>query len=146
MFLTAIIIIPLLFISDVIITTLIMILVGVGVGAIWIAVYPIYGDVIDEIVVETEKREEAVYFGIRIFFARIAFIVQAIVFALIHISTGFDPALQTQTDLALLGLRVQMVFIPMLFLFLGGIIFWKWYDLRPDKVESIKSRLKDLGI
>ena len=146
MFLTGIIIIPLLFISDVIFTALIMILVGVGVGAIWIAVYPIYGDVIDEIVVETEKREEAVYFGIRIFFARIAFIIQAIVFALIHISTGFDPTLKTQTDLALLGLRLQMVFIPMLFLFIGGIIFWKWYDLKPEKVEAIKSRLKDLGI
>jgi Na+/melibiose symporter-like transporter len=146
MFLTGIILIPLLFITDVLITTLIMIFVGIGVGAIWICVYPIYGDVIDEIVVETEKREEAVYFGIRIFFARIAFIIQAVVFALIHLSTGFDPALQTQTDLALLGLRLQMAFIPMVFLFIGGIIFWKWYDLKPDKVEVIKSRLKELGI
>lgn len=146
MFFTGIILIPLLFITDVVITILIMIFVGIGVGAIWICVYPIYGDVIDEIVVETEKREEAVYFGIRIFFARIAFIVQAVVFTLIHISTGFDPALQTQTDLALLGLRLQMALIPMLFLFLGGIIFWKWYDLKPDKVESIKARLKELGI
>ncbi len=146
MFLTGVIMIPLLFISDVMIATLVMILIGVGVGAIWICVYPIYGDVIDEIVLETEKREEAVYFGIRIFFARIAFIVQALIFALIHISTGFDPALETQTDLALLGLRLQMAFIPMLFLFLGGIIFWKWYDLKIDKVASIKARLKDLGI
>ena len=95
---------------------------------------------------ETDKREEAVYFGIRIFFARIAFIIQALVFALIHISTGFDPALETQTNLALLGLRVQMALIPMLFLFVGGLIFWKWYDLKSDKVESIKARLKDLGI
>jgi GPH family glycoside/pentoside/hexuronide:cation symporter len=146
MFLTGVILIPLLFITDVMITTLIFIFLGIGVGAIWICVYPIYGDVIDEIVVETEKREEAVYFGIRIFFARIAYIVGAVVFALLHISTGFDPALETQTDLALLGLRLQMALIPMLFLFLGGFIFWKWYDLKPDKVESIKSRLKELGI
>ena len=41
MFLTGVIMIPLLFISDVMITTLVMILVGVGVGAIWICVYPI---------------------------------------------------------------------------------------------------------
>jgi Na+/melibiose symporter-like transporter len=146
MFLTGIILIPLIFISDLFTATLIMILVGVGVGAIWICVYPLYGDVIDEIVLETEKREEAVYFGIRIFFARIAFIMQALIFALIHISTGFDPALKTQTNLALLGLRLQMAFIPMLFLFIGGLIFWKWYDLKSEKVESIKSRLKDLGI
>lgn len=96
--------------------------------------------------IKTSKNIKKVYFGIRIFFARIAFIVQAIVFALIHGFTGFDPALQTQTDLALLGLRLQMALIPMLFLFLGGIIFWKWYDLKPDKVESIKARLKELGI
>jgi GPH family glycoside/pentoside/hexuronide:cation symporter len=144
--LTGIFLIPLLFISDIFTTIIIMILMGVGVGAIWICIYPIYGDVIDEIVVKTKKREEAVYFGIRVFFARIAFIVQAIVFSLIHISTGFNPELKEQTQLALIGLRFQMALIPMIILFLGALMFWKWYDLKPSKVEIIKSNLKKLGI
>jgi GPH family glycoside/pentoside/hexuronide:cation symporter len=146
MFFTGIVLIPMLLISDFISSLLIMILVGIGVGAIWICIYPVYGDAIDEIVVKTKKREEAIFFGIRVFFARIALIVQALVFALIHSATGFAPELTTQTDLALLGLRLQMALIPMLLLFLGGLIFWKLYDLTPKKVESIKAQLKDLGI
>jgi GPH family glycoside/pentoside/hexuronide:cation symporter len=144
--LTGAFLIPLLFISDIMTTIFIMILVGIGVGAIWICVYPIYGDVIDEIVVKTEKREEAIYFGIRVFFARIAFIIQAIVFALIHIFMGFNPEAKQQTNLALIGLRIQMVLIPMLVLFLGAFIFWKWYDLKPSKVELIKSELRKIGL
>ncbi len=137
---------PLLFTSSVPLSFIIMIFVGVGVGAIWIAVYPIYGEAIDEIVLKTKKREEAIFFGIRIFFARFALIVQAIVFALIHMATGFDPEQAIQTPLALMGIRIQTALIPMLLLFLGAFIFWKWYDLTPLKVEDIKLRLKELQI
>jgi GPH family glycoside/pentoside/hexuronide:cation symporter len=143
---TALVLLPLLLISDLITTLILMVLVGIGVGAIWVCVYPIYGDVIDELVVQTKKRQEAIYFGIRIFFARIALIIQAVVFALIHLASGFDPERSNQTELALLGLRFQMALIPMLILFVGGFMFWKWYDLTPNRVESIKSILEKLGL
>ena len=91
--------------------------------------------------IETSKNIKKVYFGIRIFFARIAFIVQAVVFTLIHISTGFDPALQTQTDLALLGLRLQMALIPMLFLFLQSVLMKEHEEHRRRVYNQIHTLL-----
>jgi Na+/melibiose symporter-like transporter len=143
---TGTILIPFLFLNNIIISFIIMILVGVGVGAIWIAIYPIYGDVIDEIVVKMEKREEAIFFGIRVFFARVSIIIQAITFALVHFMTGFNPEQSIQSPSALLGIRMQVALIPMLILYLGGLLFWRYYDLSSSRIEDIKLKLKELPL
>ncbi|GAG82091.1 unnamed protein product, partial [marine sediment metagenome] len=60
--------------------------------------------------------------------------------------TGFDPGAQSQDALALWGLRIQLSIIPMISMLIGGIIFWKYYDLTPERVIAIQTELKQLNL
>jgi GPH family glycoside/pentoside/hexuronide:cation symporter len=121
-------------------------LLGITMGATWSLLYPTFSDVIDEIVLKTKDRKEAIYYGFRTFFGRLSIVIQAVTFALIHFITGFDPVSSVQSGPALLGLRFQMTIVPMLFYLIGFLCMWRIYDLRPAKVQSIKSQLKSLGL
>jgi hypothetical protein len=37
-----------------------------------------------------------------------------------------------------------MSLIPGIALLIGALIFWKWYDLSPEKSDLIKARIKEL--
>ena len=56
--LTTFLFIPMFFIDDLLLSTICIGLIGVGIGAIWVLMYPCFSDVIDDIVIETEKRQE----------------------------------------------------------------------------------------
>lgn len=147
MLLMAIAIIPLLFVTNVIGAAITTLFIGFGNGAIYIGTFPMLSDVIDEIVVTTNKRQEGIYVGIRTFFMRLSYISQAIIFVTIHVFTGFNPVPGAeQTDLALWGIRIHTALIPMIILIIGALFFWKFCDLMPDKVQNIKDQLKDLRI
>ncbi|MBD3254858.1 MAG: MFS transporter [Candidatus Lokiarchaeota archaeon] len=142
-FTTTILIIPLLIVSDAIGSTIAITLVGVGVAAIWVLMFPCFSDVIDDIVVRTEKRQEGVYTGIRTFFGRISFIVQAVAFAIVHPLTGYQAGapIGGQTPLAIFGIRILMAIVPMMFYFIGFIMMWKVYDLEKSCVAENKEIL-----
>lgn len=63
--------------------------------------------------------------GVRTFFGRIAIIIQAITFALIHILTGFEPGSATQSATAVFGLRLQVSVVPMILMIIGILLFWR---------------------
>ena len=105
-----------------------------------------FGDVIDEATIRNGTRQESFYVGFRGLFARIAIIIQAVSFGLIHIFMGFEPGSSTQSPRAIVGLRIQLVIIPMLIMTIGIILFWKFYDLTPEKKEQIKQQLKQLNL
>ncbi|TFG03105.1 MAG: hypothetical protein EU542_03275 [Promethearchaeota archaeon] len=65
---------------------------------------------------------------------------------IIHITTGFDSKLPAQTDLALIGLRIQMAIIPVILMLLGVFAFWKLYDITPEKKKDIKQKLSELNL
>lgn len=119
---------------------------GVGLGGYWVMLPPVMGDVIDESTVRNKKHEEGLYYGIRQFFARLAIIIQAITFAIIHTLTGFEAGATTQSASAIWGIHIQFGLAPMIFMLIGIIIFWKWYNLTPDKIEINKAKLKELGL
>jgi len=77
---------------------------------------------------------------------RLSIIIQAFTFWIIHVTTGFDPSLEKQSDLALLGLRIQFTIAPMLIMIIGLIAFLVLYDLTPEKVALNKAKLKELGL
>jgi GPH family glycoside/pentoside/hexuronide:cation symporter len=133
--------IPMFFISDLILSTIFIALIGIGIGAIWVLMYPCFSDVIDDIVIQTEKRQEGAYTGLRTFFGRFPIVFQAIAFAIVHPLTGYragaPPGPTSQTLLAQFGIRLLMVGIPMVFYFLGFIIIWKVYNL--DKETVLKN-------
>ena len=123
-----------------------MLAAGACVGALWVGGFLVLTDVVDESILINKKRQEGIYFGIVNFFGRLEIIAQALVFTIVHIVTGFDPGAQSQDPLALWGLRIQLSIIPMISILIGGIIFWKYYDLTPERVIAIQTELKQLNL
>mgnify|MGYP006279463087 CR=1 FL=1 len=143
---TTIFFIPMFFISDLLFTTIFIALIGIGIGAIWVLMYPGFSDVIDDIVVQTGEKQEGTLTGIRTFFGRAPIILQGALFSLIHIATGYKagaaPGTNSQTALAEFGIRLHMVLIPMLFYFIGFLVMWKMYSLTMEKVRENKKQLE----
>ena len=123
-----------------------LVLIGFSMGGSWTLLYPTFSDVIDEIVVKTNQRNEGMYYGIRTFFSRFAIVIQAITFGIIHPLTGFIPESSTQTILAQYGIKIGMLLVPAFFYLLGCISMWKIYDLKLSKVQMIKEKLKELNL
>jgi Na+/melibiose symporter-like transporter len=92
------------------------------------------------------KRVDASLVGIRTFFFRVAFFVQAVVFTVVFILTGFNPEIEQQTALAQFGIRINMAIIPGILMITMGLIFKKFYTLEGAEKEALVRKLKDLGI
>jgi Na+/melibiose symporter-like transporter len=134
------------FVSNVIGGIIILFILGIGLGCFMIMIFPIFSDVIDEAVIKTHKRNEGTYLGIRFFFGRLALVVQAVSFAIVHISTGFVEGSDTQSPLAIIGIRIHLAVIPIILMTIGILIFAKMYDITPEKAAINKSELKKLGL
>ncbi len=146
----AIVSIPLLFISDVVGSFIFLLLIGMGAGGIWVMHMPMFSDIIDEIVVETGIRQEGVYMGIRSFVARFSIIVQTIAFAVIHTLTGFIEnapiGTDTQPILAIWGIRIHFILIPIIAALIAAILTWLFYDITETKKEATQAKLKELKL
>ncbi|TFG27784.1 MAG: MFS transporter [Promethearchaeota archaeon] len=123
-----------------------VILLGVGQAAFKVARFPCLADTLDEATMETGAHQESVYMGVQTFFMRFSLIVQAIIFAVVHVLTGFDALNERQSDLALFGIRLQAAIIPAAFVLFGLFVFLKYYDLTPEKTAINKQKLKELGL
>ena len=107
----------------------------------------ILSDVYDEVTLAIGKHQEATLQGINSFFAHIAVILQAAIITLVHIITGYNPdPLAEQNATAIWGIRVQMALIPMICLFLAGIIMIFFYDLKGEKQKILKRKLREKGL
>jgi len=137
---------PLLFLRSYIGIVINMVLWGVPLGGFWIMIYPVSGDVIDNSIVLTKKREEGLYTGFQMFFGRLGIVAQALTFSIVHSLTGFNEAVATQSSLAILGIHIHTSLIPAIFIFIGAIMFWILYDLTPDKVENNRIQLRQLKL
>lgn len=141
-FLTAILITPLLFLSDLVLTIISLLLMGAGYAAAWIFLYPGFSEVIDDLVVRSGKRKEGAYSGIRTFMGRLAYVLQAIIFAVVHQLTFYEAGAPSQAPLALWGIRIIMALFPMIFYVIAFLLMVFLYDLTPDKVEANKMKLE----
>lgn len=138
--------IPLIFVDTILTVIIAVAIFGVAGIGFWVMMLPVLSDVVDEAAVRNGVRQEGFYMGVRTFFGRIALIIQAVTFALIHILTGFEPGAATQSDTAIFGLRLQVAVVPMILMLIGVLLFWKLYDLTPEKKVEIKARLKELDL
>ncbi|MBD3196365.1 MAG: MFS transporter [Candidatus Lokiarchaeota archaeon] len=143
--LTTIFFTPFLIVSDLLFTIITVALLGVGISAIWTLLYPCFSDVVDESILESNKRQEGMYNGIRMFIGRMGYVIQAVSFVIVHEMTRYQPGADTQGPLALWGIRVLMALIPMVFNFAAFVALWKFYDLTPEKMNKIQETLKVRG-
>ena len=129
--------------------TLILIIIfifGFGVGGYWVMLAPVFSQIVDESVVTYQKRREGIYNGIRNFFANFCKLIQAVTIAIVHELTGFVEGSDTQTALALIGIRLHMGLIPAIYMGIGLLVFWKFYDITPEKAKQLKERIIELGL
>lgn len=132
--------------------SIIMLVIVFGIiGIFWagyLAMYmAIQSDAYDEVTLECGCHQEATLLGISNFFARVAYLVIAVLIAVVHIATGYNPDPNaTQTPTAVLGIRLLFSVIPAIFAFLGGIALILWYDLEGQKLMEMKTKLKECGL
>ena len=120
---------------------------GFMAGCYWTNMGPVNSDVFDECTISMGKHQEAIYTSIRTFFYRIALIAQAAIFVAVHVATGYDPnPTATQTPLAQWGIRIHAGLIPSILSLLAFIIMSKYYNLIGEKQETLKVKLKEMGL
>ncbi|MHA2269822.1 MAG: MFS transporter, partial [Promethearchaeota archaeon] len=114
----------------------------------WTMLAPTFGDVINESVVNNQKRQEGVFNGFLQFFGRLAILVQALSFASVHTITGFveGGTLGVQPPSAIWGVHVHFALIPAIFMLFATLIFWKFYDLTPEKVRLNQEKVIELNL
>ena len=144
--LTALFVSPLIFVEVYIFAIITLFAWGLVQGGFWAMLSPVFADTIDESVVETGERREGLYNGFLAFFARLAIAAQAFSFAITHILTGFVEGASTQSDLAVWGIHVHLAVIPMIGMLLGVLIFWRLYDLTPEKAKENQLKIKQLKL
>ncbi|MBD3254641.1 MAG: MFS transporter [Candidatus Lokiarchaeota archaeon] len=150
MFLTAtlmgVFISPLIFLKDYYLIMIATFVWGTAQGGYWAMIFPVFSDVIDESVALHEKREEGTYIGIQQFFGRLGLIIQVMSFSIIHSLTGFREGSDTQSAQAIWGIHMHLALVPMICILLGALVFWKWYDLRPEKIEENQLKIRELKL
>jgi GPH family glycoside/pentoside/hexuronide:cation symporter len=134
------------FFVDVSFVLVLLIIQGLGVGGFWIMIAPTYSDVIDESIVLHGKRKEGTYSAFRYFMGNIARVIQAFILVITHVLTGFVEGADVQPASAIFGIRLHMGIIPALVMAVGLVIFWKLYDITPEKSKEFKNKIKELDL
>ncbi len=138
--------IPLIFITTLIPMVIVVGLMGVGLLGFAVMLLPILGDVIDEAVVIHRRRRDTFYMGVRTFFGRISVIIQALTIGIVHIATGFNEGASTQPPSAIFGIRIQVAIVPMILMLIGTVVFWKLYTLTDAQKAENKRQLVELNL
>ena len=119
---------------------------GVVGGLIVISRIPVVGDFFDSSALKFHKRKEGIYLGTWNFFARLVTVIQIGTLYVIHTLTAFDPEAVTQNDSALWGIMTHFGLIPAIFMAFAAIVYWKYWDLSPEKIKPIKAELEKMGL
>jgi GPH family glycoside/pentoside/hexuronide:cation symporter len=107
---------------------------------------PVASDTYDEVALKLGKRSDATFVGIRNFFFRMAFLVQAIVFFVILTMVNYDPTAATQTVTAKAGIIVMGAVIPCILFVVMSQIFRKHYTLVGKEKDDMIKSLKEAGL
>ncbi len=146
-FLAGIAYLPLLWITTIQESIIFSFLVGIPFAGYTVVIMPMAADTMDEVAIELGRRAEGTLAGIRMFFYRIAFIVQAVVITVVHIVTSYNPDPNAiQTPLAIWGIRVHTGLVPALIMFSISLILYKLYDLEGEKKGGMMSKLREMGL
>ena len=128
--------IPLIFLENLIAIIIALVVWGLSIGGYWAMIAPILADVVDDSVVKHKKRQEGVYAGFQQFFGRLAIFFQALSFAL---ARTFSPTEK-------IGIHIHLAVVPMICILVGTFVFWKWYDLTPEKVAKNQKKIIELNL
>jgi GPH family glycoside/pentoside/hexuronide:cation symporter len=113
---------------------------GIGLAGVILLPQTLYADVIDEDETITGVRREGMYQGIRAFIAKGSVSISYVTMGIILSITGFQSGASTQSDSALLGIRLLMGLIPALVMLLALLIYLN-YPLKGERLEKVKEEV-----
>ncbi len=119
---------------------------GITTGSYISIIFSVLADTNDEVVNAVGRHVEASLMGIRTFFLRVAYLFTGVIIAGVHIATGYVPGASTQTELAIIGIRIHTGGFPALFCLIAGILMVKFYDLKGEKKEALTASLRKKGL
>lgn len=137
---------PFIFLESYIFLIIAITIWGISLGGFWVMLFPVMADIIDESIATHKKREEGTYTGIQQFFGRLGSIIQVLSFAIVHELTGFIEGSATQPASAITGIHIHLGLVPMLCMLIGGIIFWKFYDLTPKRTQQHQKVIEEMDL
>ena len=135
---------PILFLSSNISIYISFACIGLTVGGFWSLLPPLFSDIMDEACVKMGGHVAGMSAGVRTVFARLALIIQALIYYLVRTATSFEPSKIAPADATpamLFGIRFEMVGVGCVLLVLFSIIFLVKYDLVGDKMKGIKEAI-----
>ena len=101
---------------------------------------------LDDSILKHGTREEAQYGSVNGVIRSFSTGIQIVILLLITIAFGYNPTLGTSnTDQAKFGLLFQITGALAILCLITGIIFWKLFDISPEKAIENKERLLELG-
>jgi GPH family glycoside/pentoside/hexuronide:cation symporter len=120
---------------------------GIPYAGYTVVIMPLAADTMDDVAISLGRRAEGALAGVRMFFYRVAFLIQGIVITLIHILTDYNPDPHaTQTPLAIWGIRVHAGLIPAIMMIVMSLIVYRWYDLTGERKAAMLKELKAKGL
>ena len=128
--------IPLIFLEDLVAIAIAMVVWGLSIGGYWAMIAPTLADVVDESVVKSKKRQEGVFAGFQQFFGRLAIFFQALSFAVVRTYSPTDQ----------FAVHIHLAVVPMICIMVGTFVFWRWYNLTPDKVAENQQKIIELNL
>ncbi len=143
-FLFAITLFPLWFVNDPTLFLVFLGMAGFGLAGLLMVVDLLLSDVIDEDFIKTGKRREGIFFGFNGFFIRIAIFMQALSLWITSELTGFDEDMETQTQTAQMGIKIQMIILPIIAFIFGIYAVKQYYSLYGDKLKDQRAVIKNL--
>ena len=135
---------PLMFIQDRWQAIPVFILLGIGLGGPSFLNDLLIAEVIDEDEVNTKTRSEASYYGVKMFFLRLAGVFVFLTIALVFTNIGwtvYEPEKVTPT--VIFGLRALMVIFPIIALGIAFITI-RNYPLHGERLEKVKVELQKI--
>jgi len=139
---------PLLFVplgpSGLPLVIVIFVIAGFVDGAIISMTMPLFSSIIDSATLISGRRKEGIYQGTHVFFSRFGIAINAFVFWLVNLLTGYESG--ATSELALFGLKLQVSVFPMIIMFSGTFIFWSFYKLKQLDIDANAVKLKELDL
>ncbi len=123
-----------------------VVILGLTMSGSFLSIMLMFCDIVDEASLNAKKRKEGIYAGTFTFFDRLGYVLQTLIFTIVHIVTKFDPESSTISKSAQAGILASFTWIPAIGLFIAAFIAWKSYNLTPEKMVGIKHDLKELGL
>ena len=131
------------FISDFIVSNVLLFLIGVGYAGVMLLVPILMMDLIDEDELETNLRREGAYFGSASLFTKPAQSLAAAFAGLILVLTGYNQEGVIQTEFAKFGIKLNIGLIPAIFWIIGIIFLLKFpIDGSTKEYKEMKKRLE----